>query len=413
MFLHRFQSVAGATTIRAYNQNSRFIRENQDKVSVNVQCNYYNYCSNRWLAIRIETLGNVIIFFAALFAILGRDTLSAGKAGLSISYAMMVTETLTWMVRMLCDLETNCVALERVLEYINENPQEAEWKLETESDNHSQWPKQGKIELINYQTRYRPGLDLVLKGISMTIGAQMKVGICGRTGAGKSSLTLALFRVIEAEQGGQILIDGVDISRLGLHTLRSSLSIIPQDPVLFSGSIRFNLASSVFLKVAIVRIVVTLLSYLQDPVEEKSDDLIWEALEHAHLKDYISGLEGGLDHMVLEGGSNFSVGQRQLVCLARALLRKTKILILDEATAAVDMKTDDLIQKTIRREFNDCTVLTIAHRLKTIMDADAIAVLNNGKLQEFDKPSVLLSRNSSFRSMAKDANILPSEAQVA
>ena len=159
--------------------------------------------------------------------------------------------------------------------------------------------------------------------------------------------------------------------------------------------------------------MVTLLSYMQDPVEEKSDDLIWEALEHAHLKDYISGLEGGLDHMVLEGGSNFSVGQRQLVCLARALLRKTKILILDEATAAVDMKTDDLIQKTIRREFNDCTVLTIAHRLKTIMDADAIAVLNNGKLQEFDKPSVLLSRNSSFRSMAKDANILPSEAQVA
>ena len=258
MFLHRFQSVAGATTIRAYNQNSRFIRENQDKVSVNVQCNYYNYCSNRWLAIRIETLGNVIIFFAALFAILGRDTLSAGKAGLSISYAMMVTETLTWMVRMLCDLETNCVALERVLEYINENPQEAEWKLETESDNHSQWPKQGKIELVNYQTRYRPGLDLVLKGISMTIGAQMKVGICGRTGAGKSSLTLALFRVIEAEQGGQILIDGVDISRLGLHTLRSSLSIIPQDPVLFSGSIRFNLVSSVFLNVAILRIVVTL-----------------------------------------------------------------------------------------------------------------------------------------------------------
>ena len=251
MFLHLFQSVAGATTIRAYNQNSRFIRENQDKVSVNVQCNYYNYCSNRWLAIRIETLGNVIIFFAALFAILGRDTLSAGKAGLSISYAMMVTETLTWMVRMLCDLETNCVALERVLEYINENPQEAEWKLETESDSHAQWPKQGKIELINYQTRYRPGLDLVLKGISMTIGAQMKVGICGRTGAGKSSLTLALFRVIEAEQGGQILIDGVDISRLGLHTLRSSLSIIPQDPVLFSGSIRFNLVSSVFLKVAL------------------------------------------------------------------------------------------------------------------------------------------------------------------
>ena len=333
--------MAGATTIRAYNQNARFIRENQEKVELNVQCNYYNYCSNRWLAVRIETLGNVIIFFAALFAILGRDTLSAGKAGLSISYAMMVTETLTWMVRMLCDLETNCVALERVLEYINDNPQEAEWKLEEEEPN-PQWPQHGKIELIDYQTRYRPGLDLVLKGISLSIGSEMKVGICGRTGAGKSSLTLALFRLIEAaeDSGGRILIDGVDISRLGLHTLRSNLSIIPQDPVLFSGSLRFNL----------------------DPMEAKNDSAIWEALEHAHLKDYISGLEGGLDHMVLEGGANFSVGQRQLVCLARALLRKTKILILDEATAAIDVKTDDLIQKTIRREFDNCTVLTIAHR---------------------------------------------------
>ena len=379
IFSHFTESVTGATTIRAYNQNARFIRENQEKVELNVQCNYYNYCSNRWLAVRIETLGNVIIFFAALFAILGRDTLSAGKAGLSISYAMMVTETLTWMVRMLCDLETNCVALERVLEYINDNPQEAEWKLATEEEEpNPHWPQHGKIELIDYQTRYRPGLDLVLKGISLSIGSEMKVGICGRTGAGKSSLTLALFRLIEAaeDSGGQILIDGVDISRLGLHTLRSNLSIIPQDPVLFSGSLRFNL----------------------DPMEAKNDSAIWEALEHAHLKDYISGLEGGLDHMVLEGGANFSVGQRQLVCLARALLRKTKILILDEATAAIDVKTDDLIQKTIRREFDNCTVLTIAHRyalkyidcgnavlvvilvipsifrLNTILDADAIAV---------------------------------------
>ena len=371
------------STIRAFSQSHRFVRENMEKVETNVQCNYYNFCSNRWLAVRIETLGSVIIFFAALFAILSRDTLSTGKAGLSISYAMMITETLTWMVRQLCDLETNCVALERVLEYINHNPQEADWTSKEGSEPPADWPNAGKIEMVDYQTRYRPGLDLVLKGVTVSIDSEMKVGICGRTGAGKSSLTLALFRIIEPVSGS-IKIDNLDITTLGLHTLRSRISIIPQDPVLFTGSLRFNL----------------------DPKEEKNDDQLWNALEHAHLKNYISSLEGGLDHEVLEGGSNFSVGQRQLVCLARALLRKTKILILDEATAAIDMETDDLIQKTIRREFKDCTVLTIAHRLNTILDSDAIAVLNKGKMEEFDKPSVLLEKNSSLlRSMAKDANI--------
>ena len=291
-------------------------------------------------------------------------------------------ETLTWMVRQLCDLETNCVALERVLEYINKNPQEASWDDEGESPPNA-WPSQGRIEFQDYQTRYRKGLDLVLNGVNMNVNSEEKLGICGRTGAGKSSLTLALFRIIEPVSG-TIKIDDLDIASLGLHTLRSRISIIPQDPVLFTGSLRFNL----------------------DPKEEKSDGELWNALEHAHLKDYISSLEGGLDHEVLEGGSNFSVGQRQLVCLARALLRKTKILILDEATAAIDMETDDLIQKTIRREFKDCTVLTIAHRLHTILDSDVIAVLNKGKMEEFDKPSVLLEKNSVFRSMAKDANIV-------
>ena len=197
-------------------------------------------------------------------------------------------------------------------------------------------------------------------------------------------LTLALFRIIEADDG-RIQIDGINIANLGLHDLRSRLTIIPQDPVLFTGTVRFNL----------------------DPMEEKSDQDLWTALEHAHLKNYVQNLQGGLNHEVLEGGSNFSVGQRQLVCLARALLRKTKILILDEATAAIDMETDDLIQKTIRREFSDCSVLTIAHRLNTILDSDAIAVLNHGKLEEFDKPSVLLEKEGSLlRSLAKDANIL-------
>merc|ERR1712150_49557 len=211
----------------------------------------------------------------------------------------------------------------------------------------------------------------------------MGIGIVGRTGAGKSSLTVALFRLVEPAQGS-IKIDGLDITSMGLHELRTKLTIIPQDPVLFSGTLRINL----------------------DPFGFHTDDEIWKVLDLAHLRDYAKTLEKGLQHEVAEGGENLSVGQRQLVCLARALLRKTKILILDEATAAVDLETDDLIQATIRKEFMDCTVLTIAHRLNTIMDYDRIMVLDKGEKAEMDTPNKLLEdKNSIFHSMAKDANL--------
>ncbi len=385
IFSHFTESVNGTSTIRVYNQFERFVRESEDKVAANVRCNYLNYSSNRWLGIRIESLGNLIIFFAAIFTIIGRDGLTGGKAGLSIMYAMQITDTLNWLVRMVCDLETNCVSLERVLEYANTNPQEAKWEQDDAAAPPlpEDWPRQGQITLEDYQTRYRPGLDLVLKGVSLDVDDRMKVGICGRTGAGKSSLTLALFRIIEPASG-RIIIDDYDISQMGLHELRSRLTIIPQDPVLFTGTVRFNL----------------------DPTSKSDDTEIWTALEHAHLKAYIQGLDDGLDTDVTEGGSNFSVGQRQLMCLARALLRKPKILVLDEATAAIDVETDDLIQKTIRREFNECTVITIAHRLNTIMDSDRIAVLSAGKVIEYDSPDALMAKeDSALASMAKDANL--------
>lgn len=263
-------------------------------------------------------VGNLIILFAAVFAVISRDTLSPGLVGLSVSYALQVTQTLNWLVRMTSDVETNIVAVERIKEY-GETKQEAAW--ENNSPLPVNWPEQGRVEFRDFQVRYREGLDLVLKGISFTVQGGEKVGIVGRTGAGKSSLTLALFRIIESA-GGSIIIDGQDIAKLGLHSLRSRLTIIPQDPVLFSGTLRLNL----------------------DPFNTHTDDEVWHSLELAHLKAFTKGLAAGINHEVTEGGENLSVGQRQLVCLARALLRKTKVLILDEATAAVDLETDDLIQ---------------------------------------------------------------------
>uniref|UniRef100_A0A4W5KWT6 ABC-type glutathione-S-conjugate transporter n=1 Tax=Hucho hucho TaxID=62062 RepID=A0A4W5KWT6_9TELE len=343
IYSHFGETVSGLSVIRAYGHQDRFLKHNEKVIDENLKSVYPWIISNRWLAIRLEFLGNLVVFFSALLAVIARDSLDSGLVGLSISYALNVTQTLNWLVRMTSELETNIVAVERVNEY-TEIENEADWVSEMRPP--EKWPEAGRLRFENFKVRYRPELDLVLHGITCDIDSTEKIGIVGRTGAGKSSLTNCLFRIIEAAEG-RILIDGTDIATLGLHDLRSRLTIIPQDPVLFSGTLRMNL----------------------DPFETFSDEEIWRVLELSHLKEYVGGLQEGLTHGVSEGGENLSIGQRQLLCLARALLRKSRILILDEATAAVDLETDNLIQKTIRREFSHCTVLTIAHRLHSILDS--------------------------------------------
>ncbi|XP_056384892.1 ATP-binding cassette sub-family C member 2 [Hyla sarda] len=379
IYSHFGETVSGLSVIRAYGHQQRFLQHNEDTLDLNQKSVYSWIVSNRWLAIRLEFVGNLTVFFAALFAVLARGTVDSGTVGLSISAALNITQTLNWLVRMTSELETNIVAVERVDEYIKvEN--EAEWVTQRRPPQN--WPDKGVVQFVDYKARYRSELDLVLHGISCTVDSMEKVGIVGRTGAGKSSLTNCLFRIIEAA-GGKIVIDGLDISTIGLHDLRNKLTIIPQDPVLFSGTLRMNL----------------------DPFDQYTDEEVWKALEHSHLKPYVEGLQEKLFYEVSEGGENLSVGQRQLVCLARALLRKSKILILDEATAAVDLETDDLIQRTIRSEFADCTVLTIAHRLHTIMDSNKVMVLDSGRIAEYNSPEKLLASQGHFASMAKDAGI--------
>jgi len=385
IFNHYFESINGASTIRAFRKVDEFANENESKIDQLQAAHYPTFHCDRWLAIRLEACGNLITFFAALFCIVQRENLSPGIAGLSISYSLSITQSLNWLVRMASELETNIISVERINDYIA-NEVEAPSIVE---DNRppEDWPHNGSIKFDNYSVRYRHGLDLVLKDLSFDVNGSEKIGIVGRTGAGKSSVTLALFRIIES-CCGKISIDGKDISQIGLKDLRSKISIIPQDPVLFSGSIRFNI----------------------DPFNKHSDEAIWQVLEISHLKTFVSSLADGLHSEVVEGGDNLSVGQRQLVCLARALLRKSKILVLDEATAAVDMETDSYIQQTIRNEFSGCTVMTIAHRLNTIIDYDRILVLDKGHIAEFDSPDNLLKDEKTiFYGMVKDAGLVTSE----
>eukprot|EP00249_Psilotum_nudum_P023194 c28783_g1_i1 orf=631-5508(+) len=376
------EALNGLATIRAYQAYDRMAKVNGCAMDNNVRFTLVNMSSNRWLGIRLECLGGLMIWLTATFAVLANQRSKnqasvASQMGLLLSYALNITSLMTTTLRLASIAENGFNSVERVGAYSDLTP-EAPLIIENNRPPPG-WPSKGAVEFKNVVMRYRIGLPPVLVGLSVSIQPSEKIGIVGRTGAGKSSMFNTLFRIVEPESG-QIFIDGWDISKFGLNDLREALGIIPQSPVLFSGTIRFNL----------------------DPFNEHNDADIWESLERAHLKDVIGRNSLGLDAEVAESGENFSVGQRQLLSLARALLRRAKILVLDEATAAVDVGTDALIQKTIREEFKLCTMLIIAHRINTIIDCDRILVLDAGQLVEMDTPEkLLLNEESIFSGMVR------------
>uniref|UniRef100_A0A5F9D9N4 ATP binding cassette subfamily C member 9 n=1 Tax=Oryctolagus cuniculus TaxID=9986 RepID=A0A5F9D9N4_RABIT len=366
LLCHFSETAEGLTTIRAFRHEARFKQRMLELTDTNNIAYLFLSAANRWLEVRTDYLGACIVLTASIASISGSS--NSGLVGLGLLYALTITNYLNWVVRNLADLEVQMGAVKKVNSFLTMESENYEGTMDP-SQVPEHWPQEGEIKIHDLCVRYENNLKPVLKHVKAYIKPGQKVGICGRTGSGKSSLSLAFFRMVDIFDG-KIVIDGIDISKLPLHTLRSRLSIILQDPILFSGSIRFNL----------------------DPECKCTDDRLWEALEIAQLKNMVKSLSGGLDAVVTEGGENFSVGQRQLFCLARAFVRKSSILIMDEATASIDMATENILQKVVMTAFADRTVVTIAHRVHTILTADLVIVMKRGNILEYDTPESLLAR---------------------
>lgn len=366
-------TIQGLGTIHAYDKRQQYIE--QFKMLSDSNSNHFLLfnCGTRWLSFWLDFLSATVTLTVALFVVLSpSETINPALKGLALSYTIQLTGLLQFVVRLSTEVEAKFTSVERLLEYITGCVSEGPRTIK-DTNIPTGWPQEGAITFKNYSMRYRENTPIVLNKLTINIKPQEKVGIVGRTGSGKSSLGVALFRLAEPAEG-TILIDDMDISKLGLKDLRSKLSVIPQDPVLFVGTVRYNL----------------------DPFNNYKDEELWLALEKTYMKDTIAKLPEKLDSPVVENGENFSVGERQLMCMARALLRNSKIILLDEATASIDSETDSMIQHTIREAFQHCTVLTIAHRINTVLESDRILVMDQGKAVEFDRPQDLMQRPDSL-----------------
>ncbi|KAJ7014305.1 ABC transporter C family member 3-like [Populus alba x Populus x berolinensis] len=378
---HFSETISGAATIRSFDQQSRFQETNMIVTDAYSRPKFHAAAAMEWLCFRLDMFSSITFAFSLVFLVSFPKGIDPAIAGLAVTYGLNLNMLQAWVIWNLCNCENKIISVERILQYMS-IPSEPPLIIEASRPNRS-WPSHGEVEINNLQVRYAPHMPLVLRGLTCTFPGGMKTGIVGRTGSGKSTLIQTLFRIVEPA-AGRIMIDDIDISLIGLHDLRSRLSIIPQDPTMFEGTVRSNL----------------------DPLEEYSDEQIWEALDKCQLGDEVRKKERKLDSTVIENGENWSMGQRQLVCLGRVLLKKSKVLVLDEATASVDTSTDNLIQQTLRQHFSDCTVITIAHRITSVLDSDMVLLLSNGLIEEYDSPARLLeNKSSSFAQLVAEYRV--------
>ncbi|KAI6122204.1 ABC protein, partial [Pisolithus croceorrhizus] len=396
LYAHFSETFTGLPIIRSYGEMKRFVGSNRYYIDLEDRSLYPVIANQRWLAVRLEFMGAMLTFLVALLAVTDVSGINAAQIGLALTYTMMLGQMLSFVTRQTADVENNLNSVERIVQYTRDEtvPEEAPHE-KPDVKPPVDWPQEGAVEFKDVQMSYRPGLPNVLHGISFSIHGGEKIGIVGRTGAGKSSLMLALYRIVELS-GGSIVLDGIDISTLGLRDLRTKISIIPQDPLLFSGTIRSNL----------------------DPFNRYDDAKLWDALYRSCLVDQLPSVlkeehdeetrtkRYTLETVIESEGANLSVGERSLLSLARALVKDCKVVVLDEATASVDLETDNKIQRTITTEFRDRTLLCIAHRLRTIISYDRVLVMDAGTVAEFDTPYNLYQKEGGlFRGMCERSHI--------